>query len=111
MYEVPGLKYDVVIVGAGPAGLFAAKEIAERSEMKVLVVDVGRDVKDRICPASMYKACNNCDPCSIMCGIGGAGTLSSGLLNLRPDIGGNLSHLLDDEKEAWNLVKYVDDVF
>ena len=109
--EALDLQYDLVIVGAGPAGLFAAKEIVERSKMKVLVIDMGRDVKERICPANMYKACNNCAPCSIMCGIGGAGTLSSGLLNLRPDIGGNLGRLLGDEEKAWNLVKYVDDVF
>ena len=100
-----------MIIGAGPAGLFTAKEIIEKSKMKVLVVDMGRDVKERICPLTMYKACNNCSPCSIMCGIGGAGTLSSGLLNLRPDIGGNLGRLLDDDEEAWRLVKYVDDVF
>jgi len=105
------LQYDVVIIGAGPAGLFAAKELVERSKMKILVIDMGGDVKDRICPATMYKACNKCSPCSIMCGVGGAGTLSSGLLNLRPDIGGNLGQLLDDEKETWSLVKYVDNVF
>jgi len=109
--EASDLRYDMVIIGAGPAGLFATKEIAERSRRKVLVVDMGRDIKDRICPATMYKACNNCSPCSIMCGVGGAGTLSSGLLNLRPDIGGNLGRLLGDEEEAWSLVKYVDDIF
>ena len=100
-----------MIIGAGPAGLFAAKEIAERSKLKTLIVDQGRDVEERLCPATMYKACNKCSPCSIMCGVGGAGTLSSGLLNLRPDIGGNLGQLLDSDKEAWSLVKYVDDVF
>ena len=105
------MQYDVAIVGAGPAGMFAAKEIAERSKMKVVVIDMGRDAKDRVCPATMYKACNNCSPCSIMCGVGGAGTLSSGLLNLKPDIGGNLFSLVEDETEAWSLVKYVDDVF
>jgi len=101
----------VIIVGAGPAGLFAARELALNSEMKVAVVDMGREVKYRNCVATDYKACTRCDPCSIMCGVGGAGTLSSGLLNLRPDIGGNLFQLLNDEKAAWDLVKYVDDAF
>ena len=101
----------MVVVGAGPAGLFAAREIALSSKMKIAVVDMGRDVGNRKCVASDYKACTRCDPCSIMCGVGGAGTLSSGLLNLRPDIGGNLFQLLNNEKAAWELVKYVDDVF
>ncbi|MCJ7610283.1 NAD(P)/FAD-dependent oxidoreductase [Candidatus Bathyarchaeota archaeon] len=105
------MHYDVVIVGAGPAGLFAARELALHSKMKVIVVDMGREVANRKCMASDYKACTKCNPCSIMCGVGGAGTLSSGLLNLRPDIGGNLYQLLNNEKAAWELVKYVDDAF
>jgi len=104
------LHYDVVIVGAGPAGLFAAKEVVEKSRLKTLIVDMGRDVDDRVCPATAYKSCKKCSPCSIMCGVGGAGTLSSGLLNLRIDIGGDLSELVD-EATAWDLVKYVDSVF
>jgi uncharacterized FAD-dependent dehydrogenase len=104
------LQYDVVIVGAGPAGLFAAKEIVEHSRLQPLIVDMGRDVDDRVCPATAYKSCKKCSPCSIMCGVGGAGTLSSGLLNLRIDIGGDLRELVD-EATAWDLVKYVDSVF
>jgi uncharacterized FAD-dependent dehydrogenase len=100
----------VVIVGAGPAGLFAAKEIVEKSRLKTLIVDMGRDVDERVCPATAYKSCTECSPCAIMCGVGGAGTLSSGLLNLRIDIGGDLSELVD-EATAWDLVKYVDSVF
>ncbi|MEM2094259.1 MAG: NAD(P)/FAD-dependent oxidoreductase [Candidatus Bathyarchaeia archaeon] len=105
------MRYDVVIIGAGPAGLFAARELALRSKMKVAIVEMGRDVKHRICMTTAYKSCTRCSPCSIMSGVGGAGTLSSGLLNLRPDIGGNLFELLRDEKAAWELVKYVDDIF
>ena len=90
------MHYDVVIVGAGPAGLFAAKEVVEKSRLKTLIVDMGRDVDDRVCPATAYKSCKKCSPCSIMCGVGGAGTLSSGLLNLRIDIGGDLSELVDE---------------
>jgi uncharacterized FAD-dependent dehydrogenase len=105
------LKCDVAIVGAGPAGLFAAREISENSGMKVLVIDMGREVDERYCPATEYKSCKKCSPCSIMCGVGGAGTLSSGLLNLRPDIGGNLTELLKDDKASSDIVKYVDDTF
>jgi hypothetical protein len=105
------LKYDVVIVGAGPAGLFAGREISQRSKMKILIIDMGRGVDERFCPATEYKVCTKCSPCAIMCGVGGAGTLSSGLLNLKPDIGGNLGQLLHDDAAAWDLVKYVDDIF
>jgi uncharacterized FAD-dependent dehydrogenase len=105
------LKYDVVIVGAGPAGLFAGREIAQQSKMKILIIDMGKSVEERFCPATEYKKCTKCSPCAIMCGIGGAGTLSSGLLNLKPDIGGNLGHLLHDDVAAWTLVKYIDDIF
>jgi uncharacterized FAD-dependent dehydrogenase len=105
------LKYDVVIVGAGPAGLFAGREIAQQSKMKILIIDMGKSVEERFCPATEYKKCTKCSPCAIMCGIGGAGTLSSGLLNLKPDIGGNLGNLLHDDVAAWALVKYIDDIF
>jgi len=105
------LRYDVVIVGAGPAGMAAAKEIVERSRLRVLVIDQGHDVGERICPATTYKGCTKCSPCNILCGVGGAGTLSSGLLNLRPDVGGDLSLLLKNEKTAWGLVKYIDNLF
>lgn len=105
------MKYDVVIVGAGPAGMCAAKEIVEHSKLKVLVLDQGHDVDERICPATTYKGCTKCSPCNILCGVGGAGTLSSGLLNLRPDVGGDLIHLFKNEKVARDLVKYVDNLF
>ena len=70
-----------------------------------------KDVEQRICPAKQYSFCRKCSPCNIMSGVGGAGTLSSGLLNLKPDIGGNLIEMLGSEKEAWDLVNYVDSIF
>jgi Uncharacterized FAD-dependent dehydrogenases len=107
------LDYEVIIIGAGPAGMFAAYEIATKSKGKlsVLVVEQGYDVDKRKCPVQNYKTCTRCPICSIMSGVGGAGTLSSGLLNLRPDIGGNLSEFTNSEKEAHDLVNYVDSVF
>ncbi|MDH5806670.1 MAG: NAD(P)/FAD-dependent oxidoreductase [Candidatus Methanomethylicaceae archaeon] len=103
--------YDVVIIGAGPAGMFAAYEIINKSKLSILVIDQGHDVDKRKCPVQNYKICTKCPVCNIMCGVGGAGTLSSGLLNLRPDIGGNLIEFTKNENEAKELVKYVDSIF
>jgi hypothetical protein len=106
------LQFDVIIVGAGPAGLFAAHELSERSKLHILVIDQGYDVSRRKCPImTLYKSCSKCSPCQVMCGVGGAGTLSSGLLNLRPDIGGNLVQLVKSDKTAWGLINYVDQMF
>ncbi len=102
--------YDVIIVGAGPAGMFAARELA-CNKLKILVIDMGSDVKDRHCSLEPEMKCAHCLPCDIMCGVGGAGTFSDGTLNLRPDIGGDLSVFTDDESAAWELVEEVDAVF
>ncbi len=102
---------DVAIVGAGPAGLFAAYLISEFSNLKTIVIEQGADVPERECSSSSRAYCSKCDPCHMLCGIGGAGTLSSGLLNLRPDIGGNLYELVEDPKEALNLVCIIDHIF
>ena len=80
--------YDVIIVGAGPAGLFAANELKGE---RVLVIDKGRDVEERHCVMVETGNCIQCKDCNIMCGVGGAGTFSDGTLNLRPDIGGELA--------------------
>lgn len=82
--------YDVVIVGAGPAGLFTAYELLENnSNLKVLLLDKGRFAKNRVCPMSKSKdsKCLNCNPCSILSGYGGAGTFSDGKLNFIPKLG------------------------
>ena len=82
-------KYDVVIVGAGPAGLFAAYElISKNKKLKVLMLDKGKTVDQRCCPMNSKKiACVNCNPCNILSGYGGAGTFSDGKLNFIPKIG------------------------
>ncbi|WP_410507047.1 NAD(P)/FAD-dependent oxidoreductase [Methanosarcina hadiensis] len=102
--------YEVVIIGAGPAGMFAAYELAA-SRLKILVIDMGRDIDKRVCPMKTQSYCMHCTPCEIMCGIGGCGTYSDGTLNLRPDIGGDLAALTGDQTEAWELVDRVDKVF
>ncbi len=111
--------YDVVIVGAGPAGLFAAHElvVGGRRKLKVAIVERGFRVFQRKCPLLFEKEnfnalkCTKCSPCHIMQGIGGAGALSSGTINLRPDVGGDLHKLLGSWRKAEELVKYVDNVF
>ncbi|RJP71393.1 MAG: NAD(P)/FAD-dependent oxidoreductase [Candidatus Abyssobacteria bacterium SURF_17] len=103
-------KYDVVIVGAGPAGMFAARELI-RAKLKVVVIDRGRDVAERHCEMEYAGICQTCDPCNILCGVGGAGTFSDGTLNLRPDVGGNLRDYTKDDAQAWNLVHKVDKTF
>jgi uncharacterized FAD-dependent dehydrogenase len=101
----------VLIVGAGPAGLFAARELSTKSKLSVLVVDMGREIEKRACPAVETGKCIRCEPCHIMCGVGGAGGMSSGTLNLRYDIGGDLSELVKGAAKAQRLVEEVDEIF
>ncbi|HDN83799.1 MAG TPA: NAD(P)/FAD-dependent oxidoreductase [Candidatus Altiarchaeales archaeon] len=104
--------YDVIIVGAGPAGLFAAYELANSNKkLSIVILDEGTDIEHRKCPMKIYGKCLNCKPCHIMCGVGGSGTFSDGILNLRPDIGGDLVALTKDREFANALVKKVDEVF
>ena len=74
---------DVVIVGAGPSGLFTAYElITKNKNLKVTILDEGRKVKTRVCPMNKLGVpCQNCNPCNILSGYGGAGTFSDGKLN------------------------------
>jgi hypothetical protein len=101
------MKWDTVIVGSGPAGMFAAYELTG----SILVVDMGKDVSDRVCPMKSGNDCISCVPCDILSGVGGAGTFSDGILNLRYDIGGDLSEFVDTESIADQLVEYVDEIF
>ena len=103
-------KNDVVIVGAGPAGMFAARELS-RQNLRVLVIDCGRDTADRSCNMEFAGVCRKCDPCNILCGVGGAGVFSDGTLNLRPDVGGDLRDYTKTDEQAWALVDEVDETF
>ena len=103
--------YDVIIIGAGPAGMFAAYELAAIHSLKILIVDMGRDIEKRLCQMKTHTYCMHCIPCDIMCGVGGCGTFSDGTLNLRPDVGGDLAALTGDHIKAWELVEKVDKIF
>ncbi len=80
-------RFDVIIVGGGPAGLFAAYHLVEYSGLKVLLLEKGRDPSSRICPIKKTGQCRDCRPCNILCGIGGAGLFSDGKLNYIPKLG------------------------
>jgi hypothetical protein len=76
-------EYDVIIVGAGPAGIFTALELLDRREdMSVLLMDSGKAISKRTCPARATGKCVRCDPCAIMSGWAGAGAFSDGKLSL-----------------------------
>ncbi len=104
-------KYAVIIVGGGPACIFAALELAHASDLDILLIEKGRDIDKRQCPArDTGKLCPPCSPCDLVCGLGGAGAFSDGKLTLSSKIGGRLSNYLG-ESEAEALIKYVDEVY
>lgn len=104
-------KYDVIIVGAGPAGIFAALELTKKNkDINILIVDKGRAIQHRTCPARTTGKCVNCNPCSIINGWSGAGAFSDGKLSQSSDVGGRIRDYLDEEESA-KLIKYADDIY
>jgi uncharacterized FAD-dependent dehydrogenase len=104
------LKHDVIIVGAGPAGIFSALELVENTSLDILILDKGGDIDKRKCPASRGLGCLNCDPCNVLHGWGGAGAFSDGKLTLSTEVGGWLGEYIT-EGALQKLVDYVDQVY
>ena len=104
------MKYDVIIVGAGPAGIFSALELAGKNNLNILILDRGPEIDKRKCPSSRGLECHHCEPCSILSGWGGAGAYSDGKLTLSNEVGGWLNQYISDD-EMTKLVKYVDDIY
>lgn len=103
--------YDVIIIGAGPGGIFCAYELLEkRKDIRVLVVEKGRSIEKRMCPKRTTKQCIGCKPCSITTGFAGAGAFSDGKLSLSPDVGGNLPAILGYE-ETEKLIHESDEIY
>ncbi len=104
-------KYDVIIVGAGPGGIFCAYELMEkRPELKVLLLEKGHSIERRACPKRKTGKCMGCKPCSITTGFSGAGAFSDGKLSLSADVGGTLPEILGYEK-ATELIHESDEIY
>lgn len=106
------LNTDVLIIGAGPGGIYSAYELVKRRpDLKIAVFDAGHRLEQRRCPidGKKIKSCINCASCSIMNGFGGAGAFSDGKYNITNDFGGTLYQYIGREK-ALELMNYVDEI-
>jgi uncharacterized FAD-dependent dehydrogenase len=103
--------YDVIIIGGGPAGIFAALELSQSHRLNTLLIEKGKDISERRCPVrDTGGTCIECKPCNLVCGLGGAGAFSDGKLVLSSQVGGHMGEYLGDE-HADTLVKYVDELY
>ncbi|MBQ7332730.1 MAG: FAD-dependent oxidoreductase [Clostridia bacterium] len=106
------MNYDVIIIGAGPGGIFSALELSNlKPELKIAVFEAGHSLEKRRCPidGDKIKSCISCKSCSIMSGFGGAGAFSDGKYNITNDFGGTL-HEYIGKKKALELMRYVDEI-
>lgn len=103
--------YDIIIIGAGPGGIFCAYELSKNEpDLRILMIEKGRSIEKRNCPKRVTKGCIGCQPCSITTGFAGAGAFSDGKLSLSPDVGGNLPEILGYEKTE-ELIRQSDNIY
>lgn len=104
-------KFDVLIIGAGPAGIFTALELNKmNNNLKILIVDKGRTIEKRTCPERTQGYCSKCSVCGITSGWSGAGAFSDGKLSLSPEVGGRITDYMSQE-EAQELINYADQYY
>lgn len=104
-------QYDVLVIGAGPAGIFTALELDKQApDVRVLIIDMGRDVDKRACPERKTGVCAKCKVCSITSGWSGAGAFSDGKLSLSPEVGGRITDYMPRET-AQELIHYADEYY
>lgn len=105
------MKHDVIIVGAGPAGIFTAYELLQHNpNMKILMFEKGHKIQKRHCPKHTVGKCVKCEPCNITTGFSGAGAFSDGKLSLSPEVGGDFPQLVGFSTVE-DLISYTDDVY
>lgn len=107
----PTTRFDVIIVGAGPAGLFAAYWLCEHADLRILLVDKGKPSRRRHCPMKTEGRCRHCKPCNILCGIGGAGLFSDGKLNFIERLGKTDLTQFMPEAAAETLIAETETIF
>lgn len=104
------MNYDVIIIGAGPAGIFSALELSKNSPLSILLIEKGKSIESRKCPMDNTGKCAHCPICDILSGWGGAGAYSDGKLNLSTEIGGLLGKFIEKSKLS-ELIEYADRVY
>ena len=104
-------KYDIIIIGAGPAGIFTAIELVKNNEnYDILIIDKGKALSKRNCPSRITGKCAGCEPCAITFGWSGAGAFSDGKLSLSPEVGGNILEYMSEDK-AKEMIEYADSIY